>query len=140
VAAEITDPQDNSSIVTSAQTIAVSEPRISLSAQAGQKSLGTVASGKSTLISLLITNTGNISAIGKLTITITAADPATGQSQITFATWARPATIAADATHRYRLRIQIPKTASTGVVYPAVHVSLAGASANISDAGDLTIV
>jgi len=135
----LTDPAGDSSIITSLQTVAVAAPQVTLLASVGAASPATIKPGRSGFLPIMITNTGNITAHGALSIQVIATDGSENPIGVTLATFVGHASIKAGHVARYRIRIKIPINLEGAVIYPTVTASVAGASVRTSGASQLTI-
>lgn len=137
--AEITDPLGDSCIVTLPQMATISLPSIALATATGHITPATIEPGRSGILVISVTDTGNVVASGILDITVLADDPSGSATDVTLSEFERRVAIAPDQTGRYRLKIAIPKTTAPGSVNPVIEITLDGVTATVNAGASLNI-
>lgn len=127
ILAQVTDPTQAVTSVSSNEVVKIAPPFVSLSATVSAPAPSTVAAGKSVEVTFTVDNAGNTNASGAATIDVgLSSDQSTELPGGT--TLTKPMRIAAGKSAILRLKIAVPSTLAAGKYYPFVSLSLDGNS------------
>ena len=128
---EITDPDGNADIFTVPKTFSAAAPVVSLSASVSAAKPATIALNKTGSVTVTVSDTGNVSAVGSLVITLSPSlDGVTTVAGETLATLpARHVTLKTTKPGKYTLHFKAASSLAPGTYYAIAAISLDGASA-----------
>ena len=131
IVAQLTDPSAYTLLAAFPTTVQVAAPFISPAATLGAVATASIAPGKHGSVTLIVTNSGNIAAVGTMTVLI---DPSTdGQTALagqTLVSITRHVNIKAGARLKIRLRLTIPSALTAGQYTPLASLMINGIAAN----------
>jgi hypothetical protein len=128
---EITDPDGNSNLVNTSQTIAVTAPFVALAPGTVVVKPATVAANHFGTVTMVIANNGNIAATGYMNVTLElSTDGVTASSGFAPQTTKVRINIPAHKTGKASIRFKVPAALAAGNYYPLVTVSADGSTAS----------
>jgi hypothetical protein len=137
ILAEVIDPTGGTALVATSQTIVVAAPEVTLTAAVTSVAPRTVKAGKTFTTAITITNTGNVPATGKLTVTVALSSDGTAAGVAsTLPASTRTVKIAAGKPLRLSIKGKLPTGAAS--FDPFVTVTLGNITATA--AGPLVTV
>jgi hypothetical protein len=136
--AEVVDPAGGTALVATSQTVAVAAPVVTLTATVTGVSPRTVKAGKTFTTTVALANAGNVSATGRLVVTVALSSDGTAAGIVTtLPALTRTVKIAAGKSLRLSVKGKLPAGATS--FYPVVTAALSPA-ASVTVAGPLVTV
>jgi hypothetical protein len=124
--AKVTDPSGLISVAVTSTRIAVAAPFVNVSANVGAVTPAVISSRKSGVITVTLTNTGNIAASG--VVTITASPSVGGQTPlpVTLVAYRARTSVLAGKSRSFRLKLRVPSSLAVASYFPSVTIVFAG--------------